>query len=244
MIHAWGITDRGAVRSQNQDSYYLKLRDEDLVIAVVCDGMGGARAGNVASALAVKQTQDYMDGLTDQELLEKPGDHLAWAAEESNGLIFRMANRDPECRGMGTTMVAAVVHGIQADILNIGDSRAYHISKDGIEKITRDHSVVEALVQRGEITPEEARTHPQKNLITRAMGSEQHCRSDLYERTLKAGDTLLLCSDGLSNMVTDQEMLFEVLHGGALEECCQRLLDIAMSRGAPDNVTVVLIQIQ
>ena len=243
MIHAWGITDRGAVRTQNQDSYYLNLRTDDLVIAIVCDGMGGARAGNVASALAVECSEAYMEQLSAEELLEKPGEHLAEAAEQSNSLIFHRANQDPDCHGMGTTMVAAVVHDKKADILNIGDSRAYHIDRSGIKKVTRDHSVVEALVQRGEITPEEARTHPQKNLITRAMGSEHQCRSDLYEEQVESGDYLLLCSDGLSNMVTDQEMLFEVIHGGDASSCCQRLLDIAMSRGAPDNVTVILIQI-
>lgn len=243
MIHAWGTTDRGAVRVQNQDSYYLALRTDDLVIAIVCDGMGGASAGNVASALAVEYSKAYLEQLSVEELLERPGDHMSEAAERSNDVIFHRANHDPNCRGMGTTMVAAVVHSEKAYILNIGDSRAYHINQSGIKKVTRDHSVVEALVQRGEITPEEARTHPQKNLITRAMGSEHQCRSDLYEEKLERGDYLLLCSDGLSNMVTDQEMLFEVIHGGDASGCCQRLLDIAMSRGAPDNVTVILIQI-
>ena len=131
-----------------------------------------------------------------------------------------------------------------AYLLNIGDSRAYHISREGIRRVTRDHSVVEDMVARGDITPEEARNHPRKNLITRALGSEERIRADLYEQALAGGDFLLLCSDGLSNIVTDQEMLYEALHGGAPEDCCQRLLDIAMSRGAPDNVTAVLFEIQ
>ena len=145
---------------------------------------------------------------------------------------------------MGTTMVAALVVEQTAYLLNIGDSRAYHISREGIRRVTRDHSVVEDMVARGDITPEEARNHPRKNLITRALGSEERIRADLYEQALAGGDFLLLCSDGLSNIVTDQEMLYEALHGGAPEDCCQRLLDIAMSRGAPDNVTAVLFEIQ
>ena len=107
----------------------------------------------------------------------------------------------------------------------------------------RDHSVVEDLVLRGEITPEQARVHPQKNLITRALGAEAQVRADLYERALAPGDFLLLCSDGLSNVVTDQELLYEVIHGGEPEDCCRRLLDVALSRRAPDNVTAVLLQL-
>ena len=144
---------------------------------------------------------------------------------------------------MGTTMVAVLVVEGTAYLLNIGDSRAYHINADGIARLTRDHSVVEDMVARGDITPEQARTHPRKNLITRALGAEAAIRADLYERQLKSGDLLLLCSDGLSNIVTDQELLYEALHGGEAGGCCQRLLDIALSRGAPDNVTAVLFQI-
>ena len=144
---------------------------------------------------------------------------------------------------MGTTMVAALVVERMAYLLNIGDSRAYHVNDQGIARLTRDHSVVEDMVARGDITPEEARNHPRKNLITRALGSEEHTRADLYEKELQPGDFLLLCSDGLSNIVTDQELLYEVIHGGEPADCCQRLLNITMSRGAPDNVTAVLIQI-
>ena len=143
---------------------------------------------------------------------------------------------------MGTTMVVAYVDGSKAVILNEGDSRAYHITSDGVVRVTRDHSLVEDLVMRGDLTPEEARVHPHKNLITRALGVEPELRADLFEIDVQEGDCFLLCSDGLSNVVGDQEMLYEVLHGGEHAECCQRLLDIALNRGAPDNVTVALIQ--
>ena len=242
MIHAWGITDKGAVRQQNQDSFYLDIPSEHLAVGVVCDGMGGANAGNVASQLAVESFVQALQSLP-EGTPEEPAALLAQAAEQANGAVFHRANTDPECRGMGTTMVAALVVEQTAHLLNIGDSRAYHISGGGIEKVTRDHSLVEDMVERGQITADEARNHPRKNLITRALGSEAHIRADLYEKPLASGDYLLLCSDGLSNMVTDQEMLFEVLHGGASEECCKRLLDVAMSRGATDNVTAVLIEI-
>lgn len=243
MIRAWGITDKGAVRAQNQDAYYLQPAEGEMALALVCDGMGGARAGNVASAMAVEVASEFLEGLSLEELLRAPGENLTQAAALANDAIFHKANREPDCRGMGTTMVAALVHDGSAAVLNIGDSRAYRIGEEGIAKLTRDHSLVEALVDRGDITPEQARQHPQKNLITRALGSESRSRTDLYEVEVKAGEYLLLCTDGLSNTVTDQELLYEVLHGGEPETCCQRLLALAMDRGAPDNVTAVLIQI-
>lgn len=240
MIKAWGITDRGAVRHQNQDAYYLDVPDEGLALAVVCDGMGGAKAGNVASTLAV---DTFVEALRSGSVdAQEPDEALAGAAELANRAVFERAGSDPACQGMGTTMVAVLVAGRGAHILNIGDSRCYLVTEEGISRVTRDHSVVEDLVQKGRITPEEARLHPRKNLITRALGAEEHVRADLYRLDLNEGDCLLLCSDGLSNIVTDQEILYEIIHGGEKADCCRRLLDIAMSRGAPDNVTAVLLQ--
>ena len=244
MIHVWGITDKGAVRTQNQDCFYLKEIESDLVTVMVCDGMGGHRAGNVASELAVNVASAYLESLTPEELAEVPNEHLVRGANLANEAVYRKAEQDPDCAGMGTTMVSAIVIGDKAYILNIGDSRAYHIGEEGIFKISRDHSVVEDMVYRGDITPEEARLHPQKNLITRALGGDMKVEPDLYEKELKAGEFLLLCTDGLSNILTDQELLYEVLHEGTPESCCQRMLDLALARGASDNVTVVLIQKQ
>ena len=243
MIYAWGMTDRGTVRPQNQDGFYLDVPSARLAIGVVCDGMGGARAGNIASQMAVETFVDTLQSLQEGEELP-PGQVLEQAAEAANRTVYHRAMIETECRGMGTTLVAALVAEGTAYVLNIGDSRCYHISGEGIRRVTRDHSVVEDMVARGDITPEEARTHPRKNLITRALGSEDRVRADLYEQALLPGDFLLLCSDGLSNMVTDQELLYEVLYGGAPEDCCQRLVDMTLSRGAPDNVTAVLMEIQ
>lgn len=242
-MRAWGITDKGSVRQQNQDAYYVDTPAEELTLCVVCDGMGGAKAGNVASKLAVDAFIEALRRLSVDEPGGSPASLLQRAAETANHAVFHRAATDPDCLGMGTTMVAVLAQGNAAHILNIGDSRCYHVTENGIAKVTRDHSVVEDMVARGELSPEAARTHPRKNLITRALGAEEHIRADSYELELKAGDHLLLCSDGLSNMVTDQEMLYEILHGGPAEDCCRRLLDIALSRGAPDNVTVILLQV-
>ena len=241
-MNLWGITDTGSVRNQNQDYYYMELVEPGIGLAIVCDGMGGAKSGNVASRLAVETFLSAMRESIPEHWRAEPEAVLSAAVEQANELVHYRAGIDPNCRGMGTTMVAALVIDGMAYLLNIGDSRAYLVREDGISRITRDHSVVEALVARGEITPEQARQHPQKNLITRALGADAKVQADLFRQKLAPGDTLLLCSDGLVNVVTDQEILYEVIHGGAREGCCQRLLDMTLSRGAPDNVTIVLLE--
>ena len=238
-MQIWGITHRGAVRKQNQDSYAIETLDDGRVIGLVCDGMGGALAGNVASSMAVQLFMEQFlgaaPGTDDQERMQH-------AAAVANQQVFQRSTQDPECMGMGTTLVAALVGNSAATIINEGDSRAYHISAGGISLVTRDHSLVEDLVRRGELTREEAKRHPNKNLITRALGAEPVLMTDCFHEAVEEGDFLLLCSDGLSNVVEEQEMLYEVIHGGDQETCCQRLLDIALERGAPDNVTAVLIR--
>ena len=241
-MNIWGITDVGVVRKQNQDNYHIELLAEDMALGIVCDGMGGAKAGNVASQLAVETFLDTANAQPPEQWRNEPEALLHFAAEQANGAVHFRASVDADCRGMGTTMVVALAIGNQAYILNIGDSRCYLVRPEGISRVTRDHSVVEDLVARGQITPEQARQHPQKNLITRALGAESQLRADLFRQSVEPGDALLLCSDGLSNVVSDQERLYEVLHGGPAEDCCRRLLDIALSRGAPDNVTAVLLQ--
>ena len=236
-MEAWGLTHRGAVRQQNQDAFAIRNLPDGRVIALVCDGMGGARAGNIASAMAVK--------LFTEEFLRTSGreeERMRKAAALANREVFQRSLRDEDCAGMGTTLVAALAGEGGAVILNEGDSRAYHINQEGIVLVTRDHSLVADLVERGELTREEARRHPNKNLITRALGADPDLMADCFRQSLEPGEYLLLCSDGLSNIVTEQEMLYEVIHGEGDESCCQRLLDIALSRGAPDNVTAVLIR--
>lgn len=240
-MNVWGITDRGIVREQNQDAFAYEQMEDDRIIALVCDGMGGARAGNIASTMAVDSfMEEFLHGTPmkqedDQQRMER-------AASLANREVFHRSSTDPECNGMGTTLVAALVGKTGAVILNEGDSRAYHISESGIVRVTRDHSLVEDLVQRGDLTRDQARVHPHKNLITRALGAEARLHTDCFRQALGENEYLLLCSDGLSNVVSEQEILYEVIHGGAPDSCCQRLLDIALKRGAPDNVTVVLVQ--
>lgn len=241
-MNIWGISDVGAVRKQNQDAYYVTTPDAEVPFAVVCDGMGGAKAGNVASTLAVESfVATLSEGLKPPRREVEP--LLRMAVDRANELVCYRSEMDPDCRGMGTTLVAAVVEPELVRLINVGDSRAYLVNPQGIHQVTRDHSVVEDLVERGEITHEQARSHPKKNLITRALGAEPTVQADLYTLERVEGEFLLLCSDGLSNVVTDQELLFELIHGGPPQDSCRRLLDLALSRGAPDNVTAVLIQL-
>ena len=212
------------------------------MLCVVCDGMGGAKSGNVASSLAAdvfvqEVRRNWKHGLDDGRIDQI----LQNAVKLANFTVFDQARQFEEFNGMGTTLVAALVHGRKATVIHVGDSRAYAITRDGIRQLTRDHSVVQMMLERGELTPEQARTYPGKNLITRAIGTEGSIKSDLTHLTLGRGDSLLLCSDGLSNTMDEQEILFEVVHGVNKQYCCQRLLDIAKNRGAPDNVTSVFI---
>ena len=241
-MQCWGLTDPGCVRPQNQDIYHIEKLDGNTMLCVVCDGMGGAKSGNVASSLAAdvfvqEVRRNWKHGLDDGRIDQI----LQNAVKLANFTVFDQARQFEEFNGMGTTLVAALVHGRKATVIHVGDSRAYAITRDGIRQLTRDHSVVQMMLERGELTPEQARTYPGKNLITRAIGTEGSIRSDLTHLTLGRGDSLLLCSDGLSNTMDEQEILFEVVHGVNKQYCCQRLLDIAKNRGAPDNVTSVFI---
>ncbi len=243
-MQSWGLTDPGSVRKQNQDAYQIEQLDHSSLLCVVCDGMGGAKSGNIASSLAVdvfvQEVRRSWKPIMDQERIDQV---LCSAAKLANFTVFDQAQQFPEFDGMGTTLVAALVRGKKATVINVGDSRAYGIDCTGIRQITRDHSLVQLMVDRGELKPELAKTYPGKNFITRAIGTETTVQCDIFHLDVAKGDFLLLCSDGLSNLMDDQEILFEVVHGVNKQLCCKRLLDIAKNRGAPDNVTSVLILI-
>lgn len=240
-MQIWGLTDPGNIRSQNQDAYNIVEFGHDRAIMIVCDGMGGAKSGNVASSMAAEAF--VAEVRRSQRLalsVERVKQILLGALELANKAVYEHAKLGDEYSGMGTTLVAAFLLKNTAVVINVGDSRAYHFSAQGVHQVTRDHSIVELMVQRGELTPEQAKTYPGKNLITRAVGTEPEVEGDLYVQELHKDDCLLLCSDGLSNEMDDQEILFEVVHGMKKSTCCERLLSIAKNRGAPDNVTVVL----
>ena len=240
----WGLTDPGSVRAQNQDAFHMERLDKHTLLCIVCDGMGGAKSGNVASSLAVdvfvQEVKQTWTADMDKDQLDRM---LHSAVKLANFTVYDQSKQFEEFSGMGTTLVAVLIHGKDATIVNVGDSRAYSIDREGISQLTVDHSVVQMMVARGEMSPERAKTYPGRNLITRAIGTEPVVMCDIFHHKLERGNYILLCSDGLSNIIDEQEILFEVIYGEQKAQCCQRLLDIAKKRGAPDNVTSVLIQI-
>ena len=240
MMKTWAITDVGLVRKENQDAYRI-ARNGD--ICVVCDGMGGAAGGQIASVLAAETYVEALEkvlkpGMTPEQLREASSYAVAMAIQA----VERRASQEEALANMGTTLVSAIACEGGAVVTNVGDSRAYYITEAGITRITKDHSLVESMVDHGDITADEARHHPSRNLITRALGRDTNAACDGYIRPMAQGDYLLLCTDGLVNTVTDQEMLFEILHGQDEDTCLSRLMEIAKSQGAPDNVTAVLMR--
>lgn len=245
-MRVFGVTDVGRVRNDNQDSYAFRLLDDRAAVMVVCDGMGGEQAGSVASAVAVEVftaavEAELSGGLPDDP--ERREDILAGACQKANRKVYELARENPGYRGMGTTLVAALMLPGESYVVNVGDSRCYLLEDGTIRQVTVDHSVVQLLVDRGEITAEEARVHPKKNLITRALGVERTVLCDLVRVKNKPGSRLLLCSDGLSNVLPDRVLAQEAGREADPELLCRRLLGMTLEQGAPDNVTVVLAQL-
>jgi protein phosphatase len=246
-----GNTDIGMKRASNQDTFVLKTYSEKTCLCVVCDGMGGAKGGSEASRIASEKFASVIDdfitpyiGRKDKTLhANDVRDALLDAVEQANNAVYQYAQDHSSMKGMGTTLVAALVIKKTVFAVNVGDSRMYFMKGAKIKQITKDHSYVQHLLDLGQITEKEAATFPNKNIITRAVGVREIVEPDYFEFELSDNDVLLLCTDGLSNLVDDQELLFEVVHGEQMETACERLLAIAKNRGAPDNVTCVLAQI-
>lgn len=246
-MKSFGITDRGKVRKDNQDSFIIKEVDaKDCIIVALCDGMGGAKAGGLASTLSNKAFVAEVDAKLNSRRKKEPDyqEVLKSACAEANNVAYEYSQFDEQFNGMGTTIVGGVIKtGGNGYIINVGDSRAYHISRrsNSIYQITRDHSLVEELLEFGAITREQAKVHPQRNVITRALGSEEQVEADYFEFTLQSGDILLLCSDGLSNIISEFEMLDYAKEYPEPELLCGALVSKALNRGARDNVTVVAV---
>ena len=236
-------TDKGLVRENNQDAYAVGELPGEVAWAVVCDGMGGAAGGNIASALAVKVISDKITSSYNERMRDSSIKNLLDSAiAAANIEVYDMAYSRPDLKGMGTTVVAVVVRNNVAYIAHAGDSRAYLVNENGVEQITVDHSLVQNLVDRGEITKEEAEHHPNKNVITRALGVDKRIDVDFSEVDLYENETLILCTDGLSNCVNNSE-LAEDIKDGQYYAFADRLVKRANRHGGNDNITVVAIAI-
>ena len=238
-INAFGKTDVGLMRTINQDSIFVSTKPVGKLpnLFIVADGMGGHKAGDVASRVAIEKFVKYActTHMTD------PANILDAGIMSINKEIYDMANSNRDYSGMGTTFVAAVIAEGHVYIANVGDSRLYVVGSK-IRQITRDHSYVEEMVRIGELDRADARNHPDKNIITRAVGAEDHVEPDFFTVELREGDTVLMCSDGLTNMLEDEEIRMIISGARDLVEKAERLVEAANANGGRDNISVILIE--
>ena len=242
-----GITDPGMMRPNNEDRISTT---PELGLAIVADGMGGHQAGEVASGMAVDVVTRHVVDVFARAAKAKKGSKSELPSVEfeaidqaitiANAAIFELAQKSPDCSGMGTTIVVTLFYDDKLCVGHVGDSRLYRYRNNKIELITEDHSLVQELVARGLITPEEARNSANKNLVTRALGIEATVEPQIRECDIEDQDIFLLCSDGLTNHVEDHEIAKAVADESDLQEVCERMVDLANGRGGEDNTTIVL----
>ena len=243
MVEVFGLSDVGCIRELNEDCYCICGfgDNSERGFCILADGMGGHNAGEVASQNAVKLIAEEMNRLLESGEKEIPG-QLSRAVSAANTGVYTMASENPIHRGMGTTVVTAFIDDGTAYVANVGDSRAYAVRNDEIVQITTDHSVVSELVMRGTITKEEARLHPQKNIITRAVGTDKSVRTDIFEYNYSPGDVMIICSDGLSTMLDDNRILEIIKSKKTSEDTVNSLIAAAKEEGGLDNITVICIR--
>lgn len=232
--------DIGNKRNTNQDACFVGTLSDGSVIAVVCDGMGGANGGDIASNTAVESVSGYISAAYNSKQSNSAViDLLKNAISSANIEVYDLACSKEELKGMGTTVVAAVIRENIALICNVGDSRAYIVGETLIQ-VTRDHSVVQSLIESGKLTPDEARVHPKKNVITRALGVEENVIPDVYEVDFGKNSKLLLCTDGLSNFVKSEDIL-SAFENNDIKDVADILIDKANECGGGDNITAVVV---
>ena len=242
MIIAYAKSDIGKAREMNQDAYYISEPSSPIKLYLLADGMGGYKGGESASNLAIKCAKSYIEN--NFKDVAKDRDSLiqlvASSMEYANMVVYEKSKEDKELEGMGTTLEVCLIYNNKAYIGHVGDSRIYRIRKDFIRKLTQDHSYVQKLVKDGTITKEEAENHPKKNMLMKALGCNAFVEPDVSVKGFLRDDILLISSDGLTNMVK-QEDIFEIAKGN-IEKAPIKLVDLANENGGLDNITVVVIK--
>ena len=242
MINIYTSTHQGLVRKQNQDCYDFHIYEgEDLAFVIVCDGMGGENAGDVASRLACDTIKNQLLK-TDSKFISSSNikSILQSAISVANSKVFDISNSEQKYNGMGTTVVVMFLIGSEVYIMYAGDSRAYIIKSDEINQITKDHTVVQSLIDAGEITSKEAESHPQKHFITRALGVNKELDTDFLECELSKNSSVLICTDGLSNYLVNDD-IFSLAQSSIENKNADSFINYALSKGGLDNVTAVLV---
>ena len=237
-----GKSDIGKVRAANEDGFDFGVFEDGTSWAIVCDGMGGARGGNIASSMAVDMIGDKIKKCYNKLMPVYSFENIFLSTiTTANVIVNDRSYSDTELQGMGTTIVAAIVKDNQACLAHVGDSRIYKISSDGIVQITKDHSLAQQMLDSGQITKEEFENYPKKNIITRALGIEEKIDIDFDFTELSDGETLILCTDGLTGLLTDEEIL-EIYNKTDFELLCDEYINAANAKGGYDNITVVAMK--
>lgn len=235
------LTDRGRVRSHNEDAGGIYYNSTNQLLAVIADGMGGHQAGDVASKMAITQIDKQWKNT---KKFEKPNEIEEWllnTIQEINKSIYEYAQNNQECEGMGTTLVIVVHIDEFLTVAHIGDSRCYLLNQDKLKQVTEDHSLVNALVQSGQISRDDAKHHPRKNVVLRALGSELQVDADIKTISIDENEKILLATDGLTDKILDEE-LFEIINKhDDIHLACQELIDLANNRGGEDNISLILL---
>jgi len=236
------ISDRGRVRENNEDSFF-SYRNENLIGGMVADGMGGHNKGEVASKMTTMIVKDHIISRFNPEMeYAEVGEMIRRAFIESNGEVYEYSKHHPENSGMGTTASMAFIYHNKLIAIHVGDSRVYSISKDSIRQITKDHSLVQELINRGKISPDDAKTYPNKNLITRAIGTEPSIKVDVAIEDYN-GEIICVCSDGLTNLVSDQQIMNILNDNEDLQIGVEKLVQLANKKGGIDNITCVAFDV-
>lgn len=242
MIKAYAKSDVGKVREINEDSYYISESLDEVQLYIIADGMGGYNGGEIASSLAIKSAKNYIENNFAQADKDKESiiQLVASSLEYANMVVYEKSKENKELNGMGTTLDICLIYNNKAYIGHVGDSRIYRIRKEFIRKLTQDHSYVQKLVKEGKITKEQAEVHPQKNMLTRALGCNAFVEPDVMVKGFLKDDILVMCSDGLTNMVKTEIIYQEASKN--IEQAPKELVRIANENGGKDNVTVVIIK--
>ncbi|WP_394232572.1 Stp1/IreP family PP2C-type Ser/Thr phosphatase [Niallia oryzisoli] len=236
------VTHKGKIRQHNEDSGGVFFSQSGQRLAIVADGMGGHRAGDVASKMALIKLQEEWEKAEKIETADQAENWLKDHIDQVNMVLYEHSKKHSECEGMGTTIVAAIITELFSTIAHIGDSRCYIYNETGFSQVTEDHSLVNELVRSGEISKEDAENHPRKNVLLRALGTETSVEMDIKTILFEEGDRLLLCSDGLSNKVTETEIVNILENHLAIEEKANTLVKLANDYGGEDNISLIIVE--
>ncbi len=237
-----GATDKGKVRSVNEDGYDFGVFEDGTAWAIVCDGMGGVRGGHIASELVIDMVSDKIKRCYNKLMPAYSFENIFLSTiTTANVIVHDRSFIDEDLKGMGTTIAAVIVKDGIACIAHVGDSRVYKVSSDKIEQLTKDHSLAQEMLDRGQLTPEEFENYPKKNIITRALGVEENIEIDFDFTELEDGEALMLCSDGLSNLVSSDKLL-EIYQNNNTDTLCEKYIEQANENGGHDNITVVVMK--